>query len=473
MRCGECGANAGASPRFCGNCGARLSGRGPDPTPESRPATRPLRQREPHRAAEFVGATPPGTGRRTLVVALVIVLAGVAVAIASTPQLSARITGADGPGDVDVGRAEQTGDLEGIDPSVGPARVLPPEGVVFPRELWAVQQVSNTTPLVAADDVYAVSLDGALLAVDPRTGDVRWRGDPQQVRPGAVLLDAPPYVVAADLDGRLAAFDRGAGALVWSVDLPVLAAPTTTPGRVHAVVSDRELGAAPAAALVTLDLETGDELQRTAIGPSGPIHPPVVVGDLLVICTADGNVQGRARRDHALRWEHVVAGTPSCAGSESEQAVAVGSLFGDVAVIEVDGDVRWEQVLEGAIAGPPTIAGRGVYLTSGFELFGFDAATGEILWRSDAPGRTHRNPVANRRTVFVATANGHIYANYLHTGAVRWVWDAGAPVSSEVALAQDMAIVALPDGRLVAIGVWLPAGTPQLAPQVVPPFSVS
>jgi outer membrane protein assembly factor BamB len=98
---------------------------------------------------------------------------------------------------------------------------------------------SAASPLVADDDVYVPAADGALLALDRRTGAPRWRFET-----GPALLDfllyraeakghsSSPLLAGTVLyfgghDGHVYALDRRDGAVAWSfpVGLPVPSAP--------------------------------------------------------------------------------------------------------------------------------------------------------------------------------------------------------------------------------------------------------
>ncbi|MBW3662466.1 MAG: PQQ-binding-like beta-propeller repeat protein [Actinobacteria bacterium] len=466
MHCGDCGASAERTSRFCGNCGARLEARerarssdrtGGDPAGPADPI--PLRlPREHDRPVRLIAEeAPTGDHRRVALLMLALVSVALAVILITTPDLTVRLAGEPTDDGIEVGTSDQVGDLEGIDPDVGPRRMLPPHGVVFARQLWDVSGVSGTTPLVVDDVTYAVTVDGEVLAIEVGNGEVRWRGPAGAVAPGSTLVEGGDLLVAADLAGRVDGLRSEDGTPVWSLELPLLTAPTVTGSELHIILGQRSDEFGPSAVLAVLDAATGEELRRIDLGSGGAIHPPVVAGELLVVCLADGEVQARDRATLELVWQHEVMGAPACAADQDGDFVVVASRFGDVVAFGHEGELRWQQVLEGSIAEPPTLSQGGVYVVSGSLLFGFDAATGEILWRSDGVGDPQGMPASNSRAVFVATTTGQVYANYLHTGAVRWMWDAGAPVSSGIAIAHDAAVVVLPDDRLVAVGVWRPA----------------
>jgi quinohemoprotein ethanol dehydrogenase len=96
----------------------------------------------------------------------------------------------------------------------------------------------EATPLVANGVLYATAPWSEVFALDARTGELRWRWDPQVPRShgrvaccdvvnrGVALYDGKIYVGV--LDGRLAALDAETGEIVWSVQ-------TTDPEQPYAI----------------------------------------------------------------------------------------------------------------------------------------------------------------------------------------------------------------------------------------------
>ena len=131
---------------------------------------------------------------------------------------------------------------------------------------------------------------------------------------------------------------------------------------------------------------------------------------------------------------------------------------------------QWRLRLNGSVQGGIAVAGSAVVAAStGGDIAAFRPGTGSgdrrvaWLWRTRL-GPVYRRPGVDRsaRTLFVPSADGHLYALDAATGRIRWRFAAGAPVLSE-----PLAVPAGPGGyvvvtagdELLAIG----AATGQLA----------
>jgi outer membrane protein assembly factor BamB len=141
-----------------------------------------------------------------------------------------------------------------------------------------------------------------------------------------------------------------------------------------------------------------------------------------------------------------------------------GSVQGGIAVAggaETGGAVSGSAVTGSAASGTAVVAA-----STGGEVTAFRPGNsrGSVLWRARV-GPVYRRPAVDAagRTVFVPSADRHLYALEAGTGLVRWRFDAGAPVLSAPALARagpDREYVVFSAGRtLFAVD----AGTGRLA----------
>ncbi len=113
---------------------------------------------------------------------------------------------------------------------------------------------------------------------------------------------------------------------------------------------------------------------------------------------------------------------------------------------------QWRLRLDGSVQGGIAVAGPAVVAAStGGDVAALGAETGpedrpaDWLWRTRL-GPVYRRPGVDRaaRTLFVPSADRHLYALDAATGQVRWRFAADAPVLSE-----PLAVTAGPDGYVV------------------------
>jgi quinohemoprotein ethanol dehydrogenase len=146
----------------------------------------------------------------------------------------------------------------------------------------------EATPIVVDGVIYVTGSWSVVFAIDARTGQQRWRHDPQVPRDTAAIACCDVVnrgvavyrgrVYAATLDGRLQALDAMTGAVVWSVltvdpsrPYTVTMAPRVVKGRVILGSSGAELGVRGYVA--AYDGETGAQAWRVYTVPGDPSQP--------------------------------------------------------------------------------------------------------------------------------------------------------------------------------------------------------
>lgn len=196
--------------------------------------------------------------------------------------------------------------------------------------LWTanVSFTGNTSPTVDNDTVYVASQNGAILALDPRTGDQRWR---------------------MQLDGL------------------IFGSPTVEDGRLMVATDSGKV--------LALNSETGLVLWR--FQADGGIFAPVIADDGAVYFTTNaGATYALDASDGAQLWRYDAGGASG--GSVTLNSIIVGSDNGGVSAIDREtGSILWLAPTGDQITVGPTIVGNLVIVASGQTLYGFDTDTGE------------------------------------------------------------------------------------------------
>lgn len=335
-------------------------------------------------------------------------------------------------------------------------------------EGWGVQ------PAVDSSTVYFADARHTVLAVDKRTGSVRWRQRTPVTTPytrGNNLVLAGDVVVFPD--GDLHAFDRRTGARRWEFTPPNLDQPGygrlavkgsviyagTPEGRVYAVeaVTGQALWTAdlsggdstiatfdpvidgdrlyvgikrysvPArGALAALDLATGRELWRRDFEPltpdrySGCLGNAVVSGGMVYATTEDGHIHALDRDVGATQWV-----VPPLDTFPSGQRV-------------------WYDWRGLGIAGGVLVASS----LTGF-VVGIDARDGRERWRTSHTTISAWKPIATSDGVAYVEHGGFLVVYDIRTGAVRWRIATGVGVGPPNGM---FAPPALEPGRLYGAG---------------------
>lgn len=185
-----------------------------------------------------------------------------------------------GPGFLFVGNDD--GSVVALSASDG--RPLWEQAVAQPEGRTELERMADIdgTPALDGTVLYATSYKGQTMAIDGPTGRPMWVA--QQGGAGRVGV-APDRVVVTDRTGNVYALEKNGGSTLWMQ--PGLARRSVTGAAIHgdyAVVGDFD------GYLHWLRLDTGEFAARARVGRDPIRANPVVVGDILVVQTTDGEV---------------------------------------------------------------------------------------------------------------------------------------------------------------------------------------
>lgn len=242
----------------------------------------------------------------------------------------------------------------------------------------------------------------------------------------AVAEDA---VYAAEVGGRVYAFDPRSGQQLWSADTKarVISGPTVSGNAVFVGTMDGEV--------LALKRSDGSRYWRTNIA-SEALAPPVSDGTLVVARAGDGRVYALSAVSGASVWvfDRSVPnltlrglGKPVIAGS----LVFFGMDNGRVAAVSMlDGQPVWEQLIAAPtgrnelerltdVDASLLLDGGELYAASyGGEVACIDSDTGQVLWRRSVKGYT--GPARSGDVVVFTDESGVVWGLDATTGAAAW-----------------------------------------------------
>jgi outer membrane protein assembly factor BamB len=222
-------------------------------------------------------------------------------------------------------------------------------------------------------------LNGEVVALDARTGKLRWRRviGPSETSP----LVAGRFVYAGDWTGAVYAFDRTTGRTVWS---------HRTGGQVkggfaltgrHLFVGSYDHN------LYALNARTGALIWRASaqerFGGQGTFYStPAAAYGRVYIGSTDGKVYSFGARSGELRWSQSTGGYVYASPAVWKQHILVGSYSGTFFSLDAaTGDVEWRYDAGGPISGSASVIGDVVYFsTLKGQTVGLEAASGRRVW---------------------------------------------------------------------------------------------
>jgi outer membrane protein assembly factor BamB len=234
-------------------------------------------------------------------------------------------------------------------------------------------------PTIANDNVYVLSQDNQLFALDPRDGDTRWSGSGSIELSGVFGVATPAAaqgtVVAGYSSGELTAYRYENGRVVWqdalartSISTAVAALsdidadPVIHEGRVYAIGQGGRM--------IATELVTGQRVWELNVAG---ISTPWVAGDWLFVVTDQAQLLAVARATGRIRWmtqlprfrnEERRSGPihwrgPVLAGN---RLILVSSLGHMASVLPQDGTIHSRIEIGAPVSLPPIVANNTLYI---------------------------------------------------------------------------------------------------------------
>jgi outer membrane protein assembly factor BamB len=260
-------------------------------------------------------------------------------------------------------------------------------------------------PLIDDDRLYvATQTDaGQVVALALRTGKQAWATALGDVAAPLALHDA--VVVAATVEGRVAALRAATGRPVWRVRLSgaVRAAPVITGAGVLVATTDDSL--------FLLDGATGAVRERRAtVGTV--LAAPAVAGGLVLVGTTAGHLEACDSATLVPRWRLDVGGEVVGSVAVQGRAAYVLTALGDLWTVPLDAPERAHSVPLGIVAraGPTPVAGGVIVAAIDGQLALVDASTGERRWSARIQPPVVQPVIAGERFLVATSERGAVVA---------------------------------------------------------------
>jgi outer membrane protein assembly factor BamB len=298
-------------------------------------------------------------------------------------------------------------------------------------------------PAVAYGRAYIANNPGTLFAVQAATGRTSWRYDSGRCtaaspavangtvymaflnrrRKGTEACNASPGT--RGLDGEVVALDARTGKLRWRRRIgPTETSPLVAGGLVY--VGDWN------GYVYAMSAKTGRVVWRYRTG--GQVKgAPTLSGRRLYVGSYDHHLYALAARTGRLIWRGSAQerlggrGTFYSTPAAAYSRVYIGSTDGKVYSFGAStGEVRWSQSTGGYVYGSPAIWNKRVLVGSySGRFYSLDAATGDIQWQFSANGPISGSATVLGGLVYFSTLKGRTYALDPRTGKRVWSFPDG------------------------------------------------
>ena len=225
----------------------------------------------------------------------------------------------------------------------------------------------ETSPMLANGLVYVGNWTGDVIAVNQRTGKVRWRFHTDGPVKGSVALSGP-NVVFGSYDGHVYSVNALSGHEIWR----------------------------------------GSAQQGLALSLGTFYSTPAVAYGRVYIGNTDGRIYSYGASTGDLRWSHSTGGYVYSSPAVWQERVYAGSYDGTFYALDAaTGNPIWTFKAAGPISGAPTIIDGVVYFACfKSRTYALDARTGKLLWTY---GAGHYTPVVADTKRLYLVGYGRLY----------------------------------------------------------------
>jgi outer membrane protein assembly factor BamB len=283
----------------------------------------------------------------------------------------------------------------------------------------------SSWPGVAADPqnkfIYAAYASG-VFKVDITNGNMVWRY-PEKADAAMQFYAAP----ASDSKGLVVIGDYGVS---------------------PSILSEKKFS------LIGLDSETRAQKWTNTDAKDQWVANPLIVNNLVVAPSADGNVYALSPTDGKVVWKFSAAAAFWSKPVSDGKIVYVSSMDHHLYALNLsNGSLVWKTDLGAACVYGVNLASDGnIYLsTLGNEVLALTANRGDIIWRFPTTGSPWAVPVLNDGIVYVGDLSNKIYAISASSGKATWQVDAPGPIASSPAVTSQGLIFASEDGAVFGV----------------------
>lgn len=227
-------------------------------------------------------------------------------------------------------------------------------------------------------------------------------------------------------------------------------------------------------AVVALDALAGQEVWRAGLA-APPATPPVPSGDTVVVWTTDGVLHGLEIGRGVTRWQHRF-GAPSPGGlarvGPAEARSPVLAARADGRLVSIDpgtGTSGWSARLRDTPSAAMTIVDGLAVVPCGTSVDAVEVRKGRPRWRAGSIVPVTVPPVALGDSVWISGGRGTLHRVAASTGAAAGTWEAGAALGGVSTDGRQLYVTAAAPSQLVALdrggAVRWAVGTVEVCPE--------
>lgn len=243
--------------------------------------------------------------------------------------------------------------------------------------------------------------DNSLICRNLYTGHEVWERPVKDAVFGTIIVN--DRLIVGSGDGAIAALDQRTGETAWIYrsESRFTAPPSAADGRVFQPANDGRL--------YGLALADGQELFVAEL--EAPLVNAAAVADLVYVGDVRGNVYALDPADGRVVWKKSIGGPIWTSPAVAYGTVFVGHSGGELVALDAaTGGTKWSYNAIDVIRASPIVSGQYVVVgTLSGKLYVFDAVNGNLKANREIEGSLSIGPVTDGQHVYIATDAGRIF----------------------------------------------------------------
>ena len=293
-------------------------------------------------------------------------------------------------------------------------------GSGFVTNLWTFNMESpiHSSPAIYKDNIYVVSSEGILKAIDMETGEEQWKLDLESKTNSSPIINSNRLFIGCD-DG-LKSVNINNHEVSWKYDCSnVEPTPFFIDDEVYFGSNDGHLyGLNKSNGHVNLNKKLDGELKSS----------PIVVNDSIYIGSTNGKIYS-VGTDKDLNWDFTTGDEILSSPTYVNETVIVGSTDGSLYCLnESDGALKWKVDLNNKILSSPTVDEHDNSVFVGSDegnLTCLDVRDGTVKWSHPTGDKVQSTPALKDKLISFGSNNGNFYVLNKYTGLEEFKYNPG------------------------------------------------
>lgn len=276
----------------------------------------------------------------------------------------------------------------------------------FVTNLWTfnMQSPVHSSPAIYKDDVFIVTTEGILKAINMQTGEEKWDFDLEAKTNSSPVVNSNKLYIGTD-EG-LKVININNHDLSWDYDC----------GNVEST--------------------------------------PFIYDDVVYFGCDDGHLYGLDKKEGDVVLNKKLDGELKSSPIVVDDSIYIGSTNGKLYSVGTDKEKNWEFTSGDEVLSSPSYINESViFASTDGSIYSLDESDGDLNWKVDLNDKVLSSPTVNEydNSIYIGSDEGNLTCLDNRDGTVKWSHSTGSPVQSTAALKDNLVAFGSSNGYLYVL----------------------